>query len=64
MGDLLQFVTAENTTVGQRVKFPGKRAWWKITSKEKSAVVLKKGSQINRVDLTYKLLQEPFENLS
>lgn len=62
MGNLLQYVTASATKEGQRVKFPGKKAWWTIHAKEKANVVLKRGSETNRVDLSYKLLQEPFEN--
>lgn len=60
---VLQYVTAENTRIGQQVKFPGKNAWWNVFAIDKSNVVLKRAGQTTRVNKSYRLLQEMFENI-
>lgn len=60
---LLQYVEAGNTRIGQRVKFPGKKAWWEVAYRTEDRTVVKRGAVRRWLSDGYKILQEPFDNL-
>ena len=63
MPELMQFVEASFLQEGQRIKFKGKRAWWKVVGKEDGCKIVRRGQQTKRLIFGCTVLQKPSEEL-